>query len=413
MRLSRNYINTIQEQGKEYDSANHRLLTQAGFIDQTASGIYTLLPPGWRVVRKIENIIREELSKMDAEEIVMPALIPKELLTKTRNWDNVDVLFKTQSRHGKEYGIAFSAEEVVSDLVLRYINSYKDLPVKLFQIGPLYRDESRAKSGILRGREFRMKHMYSFHTDQEDFQEFYDSMIEAYIRIFQRCGLDEVKITDASGGDFTDKPSHEFNVITPAGEVDLFYTDDSHKALNEEVVKNNAAELLGVDESEVKQAKAIEVGNIFDLGTRFSKAFNIKYVDTYGKNQLAHVGCYGIGTSRLLGAIAEVHHDKDGMIWPEEVRPFDAHLVDLSSDSKFAGAVYRTLTAEGFDVLYDDRELSAGKKFVTADLVGVPVRLLVSDKTDGQVEWKERGEEKSFMLSVQEAVQNLRDYYDQ
>lgn len=412
MRLSRNYIHSINQEGKEYDSANHALLTHAGFIDQTASGIYTLLPPGWRVVQKIENIIREELNKIGGEEIAMPALIPQHLLEKSGNWDKVDVLFKTSSRYGKDYGLAFSAEEVVSHLVLKYITSYKDLPVVLYQIGRLFRDEARAKSGILRGREFRMKHMYSFHTNFEDFEEFYKNMIQVYIKIFQRCGLDDVKITTASGGDFSDKQSHEFNVITPAGEVDLFYTEDSLKALNEEVVKNNAAQLLGVEASEVKQAKAIEIGNIFDLGTRFSQAFNIKFVDEFGKNQLTHVGCYGIGTTRLLGAIAEVHHDDDGMIWPDEVRPFDAHLVNLSQDDSFAQAVYRTLKAEGFDILFDDRDnASPGEKFYAADLIGTPIRLLVSDKTGNEIEWKERTSEKTKKFSVNEVIKLLKEYY--
>lgn len=411
MKLSRNYINTIDEQGKEYDSANHRLLIQAGFIDQTASGVYTFLPPGLRVLQKIEDIVREEMNALGAEEIYMPALQPKTLWEQTKRWDAVDVLFKLASRHGNEYGLGPTAEEVVSALTKKYINSYKDLPVSLYQIKDKYRDEKRAKSGILRGREFRMKDLYSFHATHEDFEEFYKKVIEAYLKIFNRCGLDDVKITEASGGDFTDKHSHEFNVITPAGEVDLFYCDGSHKALNEEVVKNNAAELLGCKPTEVKEAKAIEIGNIFDLGTRFSESFNLKFVDKHGKKHLVTTASYGIGTSRLLGAIAEVHHDENGMMWPDEVRPFDAHLVDIASDPDFAGAVYRTLTAEGFDVLFDDRDLSAGKKFVTADLIGTPVRLLVSDKTGDQIEWKERSEDKPYNLSVPEVVKNLKEYY--
>lgn len=412
MRLSRNYIHSINQEGKEYDSANHALLTHAGFIDQTASGIYTILPPGLRVLQKIENIIREELNALGAEEVIMPALQPKALWDQTRRWDNVDVLFQMKSRHNSEYGLGPTAEEVVSELAQRYITSYKDLPVVLYQIKEKYRDEKRAKSGILRGREFRMKDMYSFHATREDFEDFYKTVMEAYMKIFSRCGLDDVKITEASGGDFSDKHSHEFNVITPAGEVDLFYTDHSAKALNEEVVKNNAAQLLGVDESEVKQAKAIEIGNIFDLGTRFSEAFNLKYVDEFGKNHLVTTASYGIGTTRLLGAIAEVHHDDDGMIWPDEVRPFDAHLVNLSQDDSFAQAVYRTLKSEGFDILFDDRDnVSAGEKFYTADLIGTPVRLIVSDKNGNQVEWKERTSQKSKKFSVNEVVKLLKEYY--
>jgi prolyl-tRNA synthetase len=411
MRLSRNYTHAIEEEGKDYDSINHALLTQAGFIDQTASGIYTLLPPGTRVLQKIENIIRQELNAIDAEEIMMPSLIPKALFDQSRNWGKVDVLYQIASRYGFEYGLAFSAEEVISSLMQKYITSYKDLPVTLYQIGPKYRDEARAKSGILRGREFRMKDMYSFHASNEDFDTFYASVIEAYMKIFVRCGLENVKITEASGGDFSKKHSHEFNVITPAGEVDLYYCDGSVKALNEEVVKGNAAALLDCEASEVKQAKAIEIANIFDLGTRFSEAFNLKFVDEFGKKHLVTAGCYGIGTSRLLGAIAEIHHDEHGLTWPDEVRPFDAHLVGIAKDPAFAGLVYRTLKAEGFDVLYDDRDTSAGKKFVTADLVGAPIRLLVSDKTGDMIEWKERQDDKTYKLSIHEVIQNLKDYY--
>ncbi len=411
MKLSRNYIHAIDEQVKEYDSINHELLTHAGFIDQTASGIYTLLPPGTRVLQKIENIIRQELNAIDAEEIMMPALVPKALFDQTKNWGNVDVLYQLASRYGFEYGLAFSAEEVISSLMQKYITSYKDLPVTLYQIGPKYRDEARAKSGILRGREFRMKDMYSFHASNDDFDEFYNRVIEAYMKIFVRCGLNDVKITEASGGDFSKKHSHEFNVITPAGEVDLYYCDGSSKGLNEEVVKGNAAELLGCEESEVKQAKAIEIGNIFDLGTRFSEAFNLKFVDEYGKKHQATAGCYGIGTSRLLGAIAEANHDDNGLIWPEEVRPFDVHLINLSSDDSYAGAIYRTLQSEGIDVLYDDRDVTAGKKFVTADLIGTPIRLLVSDKTGELIEWKERTEDKSYKLTLQETIQNIKECY--
>ncbi len=411
MRLSRNYINAIDEQGKEYDSINHELLTHAGFIDQTASGVYTLLPPGLRVVQRIENIIRDELNKLDAEEILMPSLQPKTLWDKTRRWDSVDVLYKVTSQYGYEYGLAPTAEEVITELATRYITSYKDLPVALYQISTKFRDEARAKSGILRGREFRMKDMYSYHASQEDFEAFYEQVIQAYMRIFARCGLDDVKITEAGGGDFTKKNSHEFNVITPAGEADLFYVEDSPRALNEEVVHGNAHELLGCEPEEVKQAKAIEIGNIFDLGTRFSESFNLKFVDEHGKKHLALAGCYGIGVTRLLGAIAEVHHDDNGLIWPEEVRPFDVHLINLASDDSYAGAIYRTLQSEGIDVLYDDRDVTAGKKFVTADLIGTPIRLLVSDKTGELIEWKERTEEKSYKLTLLETIQNIKECY--
>lgn len=412
MRFSKTYINTIKGEAKDYDSVSHAMLTQAGFIDQTASGIYTFLPPGMRVLRKIENIVRQEMNAIEAEEIAMPSLHPKKNWEQTRRWDSVDVLYKVPSRHGSEYALGASGEEIVTPIAKKYIDSYRDLPLALYQISNKYRDEKRAKSGILRGREFRMKDLYSFHESQEDLQAYYEKVTKAYMKIFKRCGLDNVKITEASGGDFTENFSHEFNVITPAGEVDLVYCNSCTFAQNTEIVKNSDGKCPKCD-GELKEDKAIEIGNIFDLGIKYSKDFDVKFTDSEGKRHLAIAGCYGIGTTRLLGTIVEAHNDEYGMIWPKSVTPFHAHLINLNNDDpSYADLIYRTLRSEGFDVLYDDRQdISAGEKFVTADLVGVPVRLLVSPKTKKNVEWKEREEERARLHTPAETIRMLAEYY--
>jgi prolyl-tRNA synthetase len=413
MKFSQSYINSIRGEAKDYDSVSHAMLVQAGFIDQVASGIYTFLPPGQRVLRKIENIVRQEMNDIEAEEITLPTLQPKVFWTQTKRWDTVDVLYKVQSRHGGEYALAASGEDVITPLAKKYVTSYKDLPLALYQINQKYRDEARAKSGILRGREFRMKDLYSFHASQDDLNQYYKKVTDAYFRIFSRCGLDDVKITEASGGDFTNNHSHEFNVITPAGEVDLVYCSSCDFAQNEEVVKKTLEVCPKCGEKTIQKNKAIEVGNIFDLGTKFSQACDLKYVDDGGKRHLVLCASYGIGTSRLVGAIAEVNHDEYGMIWPKTITPFHVHLVNLhKDDTAFADLIYRTIRAEGFDVLYDDRaNVSAGEKFVTADLIGTPIRLVVSPKTEQSIEWKERTETKTHLLSPTDTVNKLHEFY--
>ncbi|OGK28721.1 hypothetical protein A3D06_01450 [Candidatus Roizmanbacteria bacterium RIFCSPHIGHO2_02_FULL_40_9] len=412
MKFSQGYIYAIKDTSREYDSRSHQLLIQGGFLDQVASGLYTFLPPGRNVLKKIEHIVRKHIKDLGALEVDMPSLQPKPLWEQTQRWDAVDVLYKVESRHGGEYGLAATAEEVVTPLAKKYIKSYKDLPLALFQITNKFRDEPRPKSGILRGREFRMKDLYSFHANEDDFNQFYARVIDAYLKIFKECGLEDVKITEASGGDFTNKHSHEFNVLTDAGEVDLIYCATSNKALNTEVVKNPKHPEIQCD-GEIKEGKAVEVGNIFDLQYRFSKPFDFKYVDEYGKKHLILMGCYGIGTSRLIGAVVETHNDKGGMIWPKNITPFHAHLANLNSkDAKFADLIYRTLTAEGFDVLYDDRDdISAGEKLVTADLIGIPIRLVVSERTKDCVEWKERTSEKANLMTPTDLVDKLRFEY--
>lgn len=396
---------------KNYESISHKLLTQGGFIDQVASGIFEYLPLGKRVLNKIENIIKEEMNAIDAQEILMPSLHPKNLWEKTGRWNSVDVLFKIKSQWANEYALAPTHEETVTPFAKKFIKSYKDLPLALYHITAKFRDEKRAKSGILRGREFGMKDLYSFHTDKQDLEKYYKKVIDAYLKIFSRCGLKEVKITEASGGSFTKKFSHEFNVITPAGEVNLIYCSKCSFAQNEEIAteKNKCPKC----NSPLLKNKAIEIGNIFDLGTRFSEAFDLKFTDKDGTQKYPFMGCYGIGTTRLMGAIVEIHHDEKGIIWPEEVAPYKIHLIGLDlKDEKVKSKAYKTyqnLTENNFEVLFDEREdVSPGEKFTDADLIGIPIRLVISKKTGEKIEYKLRKNNKTELFSLKEVILKIK-----
>ena len=399
---------------KKYEAKNQELLTKAGFIDQVAAGIYTLLPLGKRVITKIENIIREEMNNIGAQEIEMPLLHPKILWEETKRWQTVDVLFKTKSQFGQEYALAPTHEEIVTPLVKKFLKSGKDLPLALYHITTKFRDEPRPKSGILRGREFGMKDLYSFHKDKDDLHRFYQKVIEAYLKIFHRCGLKEVKITEASGGSFTKKFSHEFNVLTEAGEVDLIYCSSCSFAQNEEIAIKKQNDACPKCQTPLKKGRAIEVGNIFDLEDRFSQAFDLKFIDENGKEKYVVMGCYGIGTTRLIGAIVEVYHDEKGIIWPKEVAPYKVHLIGLNLEEENVKVkcynYYQRLQKEGIEILFDDREkISAGEKLNDADLVGIPYRLIVSKKTGDNVEIKKRNESQSKIISLNEAIKLLKE----
>lgn len=404
---------TTKTVSKQYESKNHELLTKAGFINQVASGIYTLLPLGNRIHLKIQDIIRKELNKIGAQEISMPCLHPKDLWLKTNRW-NIDILFKTKSKyHNNEYALAPSHEETVTPVAKKYVKSYKDLPLGLYHFSSKFRDEPRAKSGILRGREFQMKDLYSFHKDQEDFYSYYKKIIDVYLKIFKRIGFNQVKVTEASGGDFSKKCSHEFNVITEAGEVDLIYCTVCNFAQNEEISKLKKGEACPkCNKGKLKKDRAIEIGNIFDLETKFSDAYNFTYTDKYGKESKVFMGCYGIGTSRIIGALAEKHHDNYGIIWPESMAPYQIHLIglDLKNEEIMSSAerVYNKLFELNIEVLFDDRkDIAAGEKFADADLIGIPIRLVISKKTKEKVEFKKRNQKESKIISINDIASNL------
>ena len=412
MKLSQTNFKTSKTLAGEGDSLNYQLLTRAGFVDQLMAGVYTYLPLGLRVLRRIEQVVREEMNGIGAEEILMPMLHPKEPWVKTGGWDAIDVLFKIKSRTGNDYALGQSEEEVVSPLVLARAQSYKQYPVKVYQIHWKYRDELRAKSGIMRGREFFMKDMYSFHTTQEDFDQFYQEAKEAYLRVFKRLGL-VAKVTEASGGGFTDKISYEFEVLTDAGEDVIYYCDNCDFCVEDEIAKVKPGDVCPrCGQAKLKEGKAAEVGNVFDLGQKYGKAFDMGFVDEHDQKQYPVMGCYGIGISRVMGVIVEKYNDEKGIMWPESVAPAQVHLVRLGvSEAVVAAAdkLYAELQAAGQEVIYDDRDAPAGAKFGDADLIGAPVRVTVSSRTleQGSVEWKRRNEADSRLVKLGDIVKEL------
>lgn len=420
MKYSQSFVKTLRQAPKDADTVNHKLLTQAGFVDQLMAGVYTYLPLGLKVLRKIEQIVREEMDVVGGQEVLMPILHPKEIWETTSGWDNIDVLFKIKSRTGKNYAIGQSEEEVVTPLVMSRTNSYKDLPRAVYQIHWKYRDELRAKSGILRGREFLMKDMYSFHETQEDFEKFYAEVKHAYLKVFKRLGL-VAKVTEASGGSFSEKISYEFMVLTDAGEDDILYCSACDFCVNVEIAKvEEGDDCSSCEKEKLQKARASEAGNVFDLGQKYGKNFDLGFVGRDGIKQYPVMGCFGIGISRNMGIIVETHHDERGIIWPESVAPFQVHLIGIMNQEarikNYADEVYSKLLKAGIEVLYDEREdVGAGQKFADADLIGIPYRLVVSSKTlqqslgqaGEQIEFKKRTEDKTELLSFEEVLKKV------
>jgi prolyl-tRNA synthetase len=410
MLQSQLFTRTKKEAPRDEESVNAQLLIRAGFIDKLMAGVYTFLPLGFRILKKIENIIREEMEAVGGQEILMPTLQPKPNWTRTGRWKTYNSLFRFTSFYSKnEYALGPTHEEVVSPLMKNFIFSYKDLPLYVFQIQNKFRDEKRVKSGLLRSREFLMKDLYSFHRDEKDLDKYYEKVKAAYFRIFKRVGLGNLTIlTFASGGTFS-KYSHEFQTLAPAGEDKIYICEKCRVAVNQEIInRQNFCPECG--NKKLRKERAIEVGNIFKLETKFSRPFSLKYRDERGQEREVVMGCYGIGLTRVMGAIVEVYHDERGIIWPEPVAPFRVHLIDLERKKGKAKSekVYYTLQKAGIQVLYDDRqEVSAGEKFVEADLIGLPYRAVISEKTGNKIEIKKRSEGKIRLVSEKELVKSL------
>ena len=394
MLQSRLFGKTLRNDPSDETAVNARLLTRAGFIAKEISGVYNFLPLGLRVIEKISSIVRDEMNKAGAEELSLSALQNKENWEKTRRWKSFEALFKVKSRYGFEYALGPTHEEVIVPLAKQFIHSYKDLPLAVYQIQTKFRDEPRAKSGILRGREFLMKDLYSFHADEKDFERYYKRIKDAYRAIFKRCGIDAIE-TEAGGGDFSDA-SHEYQVLSDNGEDTIFYCEMGDWAENKEISRLRAGARCPRCSSPIKAGKSIEVGNIFPLKTRFSEAFSLTYNDSRGEDKLVLMGCYGLGISRFMGALVEVYHDKEGIIWPDAVAPFRIHLLCLGKDAgvkKYCEKLYHDMLAKGVEVLYDDRDqVTHGEKFNDADLIGIPNRVVVSERTIAarKVEFKRR-----------------------
>ncbi len=406
MRHSELFTRTSKTTPKDEAALNAVFLVRAGFVDKLMAGVYSYLPLGLRVLRNIEQVVREEMNRIGGQEVLMPMLHPKENWEKTGGWNGIDVLFKVPSRTEKEYALGQSEEEVVTPLAMHRAQTYKDLPLAVYQIHWKFRDELRAKSGLLRGREFFMKDMYSFHETQEDFDRFYEIAKEAYFRVFERFGL-VAKATEASGGSFSEKISYEFMVLTDAGEDDILYCDACNFCANTAVAGKNkeGGPCPKCAKSNLVKAKASEVGNVFDLGQKYGKDFGLMFTDKSGERKYPVMGCYGIGISRLMGVLVEKFHDEKGIIWPRAAAPFPAHLLELGGAS--AKPLYEKLLARGIEVLYDDRDVSAGEKFADADLIGLPYRLVVGGKNAGQIEVKERAGEATKLMGEEEVIKLL------
>lgn len=408
MRLTHLFSRTSKDTSRSDVSRNAQLLTRAGYIDKLMAGVYSYLPLGLRVLNKIENIVREEMNALGAQEVLMPALQPRDIWDQTGRWETMDVLFRFKGAGDRDLTLGPTHEEVVTPLVTNFIHSYRDLPTAVYQIQTKFRNEARAKSGLLRGREFRMKDMYSFHATAEDLDAFYEKAIVAYNNVFRRCGLGErTLLTYASGGAFS-KFSHEFQTLTTYGEDIVYRVPGRDMAINREIIDEDKVltEVAGVKSvQDLEEVKAIEVGNIFKLSTRFPDAFGKTYADSNGANQKVHMGCYGIGPSRLMGTIAECLSDDKGLVWPVEVSPFHVHLVSLArepEDVSAADNLYEEMRKWGVDVLYDDRPVQAGEKLADCDLIGIPHRLVVSKKTlaEGSVEYKKRGCDDTHLVAI-------------
>lgn len=392
---SKLFPRTKKNAPSDAESVNHKLLVRAGFIDQLMAGSWTLLPLGLRVVNKINNIIREEINAVGGQELLLPLLHPKSIWNETGRWESAsEVMYQFSDAHKKEYALSFTHEEIVMDLLRKEVNSYRDLPVYLYQFSTKFRNELRAKSGILRGREFMMKDLYSAHESEEDLMDYYEKVKASYINIFNRLGLN-FKVTKAAGGVFTDKYTHEFQVLSDAGEDTIYFKDGEGEAINEEVFEG--------DKNEYKSAKSIEVGNIFPLGTRYAEKMGVYFTDRNGEKKPVWFGSYGIGPTRVMGVVVETNHDEMGIRWPKVVAPFDVHLVSLSKegDNSDARGLAENISKLGLDVLLDDRSVLAGQKFADCDLIGIPMRIVISEKERGMLELKRRGEDKVELVPAQ------------
>lgn len=411
MKQSKLFTKTSKTFPKDEVSKNAQLLIKAGFINKEMAGVYSFLPLGLRVLNKISDIVRDEMNKVGGQEVYMTVLQSPEAWQKSGRWSDevVDNWFKTQLKNGSEVGLGFTHEEALTALLKRFVSSYKDLPFYPYQIQEKFRNETRAKSGIMRGREFFMKDLYSFSRSKEEHNEFYEKIKQSYLNVFTRVGLgDRTYITFASGGTFS-KYSHEFQTVTEAGEDIIYIDKEKNIAINQEVYIDEVIKDLGLDKEKMIKAKAVEVGNIFSLGYKFSEALNLTYKDEAGKEELVYMGSYGIGPSRLMGAVAEILSDEKGVVWPESIAPFRVHLISLNKDEE-AEKIYDELVGAGIEVLFDDRDVRAGEKFADSDLIGIPYRVVVSEKSLGQggVEIKKRNQVESEIIAKEKILEKIK-----
>jgi len=414
MKQSELFTKTQKETPKGEESINAKFLTRAGFIHKEMSGVYTYLPLGLRVLNKIENIVREEMEREGGQEILMTVLQPKKLWEETGRWSKEmkEIMYKTEGEGEKKVGLAPTHEEMITNIIKNYVKSWQDLPLAVYQIQTKFRKEARAKSGLLRGREFYMKDLYSFHKTQEDFKKYYQRMKKVYLRVFKRCGLTAI-VTEASGAGFTKDFTHEFQVLAKNGEDVIFYCPKEHFSQNKEIAKLKTGQKCPICNSILREGKSIEVGNIFPLGTKYSKSMKASFLDKNGERKPLIMGCYGIGISRIMGAVVEVFHDDKGIIWPKETSPFKAHLIQIENTPKVRKAaekIYQDFKKEKIEILHDDRKKSAGEKFADADLIGIPWRIVISERTLAKksAELKKRNEKKSQLVKIEKLKSNVK-----
>jgi len=404
MLQSQLFQKTKKEFPKDSDAISFSLLVKGDFIEKIASGVYAFLPLGWMVHKKIEKIVREEMFSIGAQEIYLPSLIPKNLWEETKRWTEIDPpLFKVKDRHGSDFALASTHEEVVTELVRKRTISYKDLPFSVFQIQNKFRNEMRPTGGLLRTREFIMKDLYSFHSSKTDALNFYEKVKKAYFRVFRRCGLNVICV-EADSGTIGGELSHEFMVISERGEDEILVCESCKWAGNIEKFKN--IKKCPECKKKLNIFSSIEVGHTFYLGEKYSQAMKCFFTTKDGKRELVKMGCYGIGLGRLLSTVVEINHDKNGILWPKELSPFEIHLIPIGKERKVrevADTLYKDLQKEGFEILYDDRkQKSPGESFAEADLIGVFYRIIVSEKTlkKRSVEVKKRSERKGRLVKI-------------
>jgi len=403
MLQSQLFARTKKEAPKDAEVISYKLLARADFIEPSFSGVYRFLPLGFKVLKKIEAIIREEMINLGAQELYLPALQNKNLWLETNRWSTIDPpLFKLKDRHQKELALGPTHEEEITDSFRKRIKSYQDLPLLVFQIQNKFRNEMRSSGGLLRLREFIMKDLYSFHTDEKDLKNFYEKVRNAYLKIFKRCGLNPVCV-EASPGAIGGELSHEFMVLSPEGEDRILVCRKCNFMAN--IEKTGNIKNCPKCQNQLIKESCIEIGHIFNLGTKYSRAMKVNYLNKEGKSHPVIMGCYGIGLPRLMATIVEVNNDGKGIIWPKEVAPFEFHLIRLEDSSavkKAAEKLYQDLLKTGNEVLYDDRDKSAGEKFADADLIGIPLRVVVSERTlkENSVEIKKRSENKTKLIKI-------------
>ena len=412
MRLSKNFTRTTKQAPADEVARNAQLLIRAGFVFKTMAGVYSYTPLGLRVLENIKQIVREEMNAIGSQELIMSTLQRKELWQETGRWSDelVDVWFKSTLQDGTDVGFGWTHEEPIVELLRSYLKSYKDLPISVYQFQNKLRNELRAKSGIMRGREFIMKDMYSVHATKEDLDAYYNQAIEAYKRCYDRFGIgDDTYVTFASGGAFT-KFSHEFQTICTAGEDYIYLHRGKNIAVNEEVL-DDAVKELGIKRNELEKVRTAEVGNIFNFGTQKSEEMNLVFTGSDGVQHYAYMGSYGIGITRVMGVIVEKFADEKGLIWPENIAPARVYLVQIGEKSRAAAdELYETLGAQGVEVLYDERDERPGVKFADAELMGIPLRVTVSDRLLDGKKWEVamRASGERQLLTTDELLATLK-----